>query len=73
MAFDFHRAGWSTSLGVCRPLFYWVFGLLIQLALDDSVEWWNPHCVHHQHDKIMPSGHVPAQVLDYLSRAVWCA
>ncbi|KAJ6597243.1 hypothetical protein DFH09DRAFT_1304986 [Mycena vulgaris] len=47
------------------PLFYWVFALLIQQALDDFVDWWNHHRVRHQHDKIMPSGHVPAHALDY--------
>ncbi|KAJ6567335.1 hypothetical protein DFH09DRAFT_918705 [Mycena vulgaris] len=50
---------------VHEPLFYWVFALLIQQALDDFVDWWNHHRVRHQHDKIMPSGHVPAHALDY--------
>ncbi|KAJ7815890.1 hypothetical protein B0H14DRAFT_3111783 [Mycena olivaceomarginata] len=48
-----------------EPLFYWVFAPLIQQALDDFVDWWNHHRVRHQHDKIMPSGHVPAHALDY--------
>ncbi|KAJ6464899.1 hypothetical protein C8R45DRAFT_939743 [Mycena sanguinolenta] len=48
-----------------RPLFYWVFVPLIQQALDEFVDWWNHHRVRHQHNKIMPSGYVPAHALEY--------
>jgi hypothetical protein len=46
-------------------LFYWIFAPLMQIELDNFAEWWNHHRVRHQHEKIMPSGHVPTQALNY--------
>ncbi|KAJ7504880.1 hypothetical protein B0H11DRAFT_1627105, partial [Mycena galericulata] len=48
-----------------EPLFYWIFAPVIQAELDDFVQWWNNHRVRHQHEKIMPSGHVPSHAMDY--------
>ncbi|KAF7311274.1 hypothetical protein MKEN_01029000 [Mycena kentingensis (nom. inval.)] len=48
-----------------EPLFYWIFAPLMQQALDEFCDWWNNHRVRHQHDKIMPSGHIPTQALEY--------
>ncbi|KAJ7842444.1 hypothetical protein B0H14DRAFT_2359573, partial [Mycena olivaceomarginata] len=48
-----------------EPLFYWIFAPLIQLELDNFKLWWNHHRVRHQHEKIMPSGHVPAHALEF--------
>nr|GAT48120.1 predicted protein [Mycena chlorophos] len=48
-----------------EPLFYWIFAPLIQEELDEFADWWNHHRVRHQHEKIMPSGHVPAHALEY--------
>ncbi|KAJ7203250.1 hypothetical protein GGX14DRAFT_317297, partial [Mycena pura] len=48
-----------------EPLFYWIFAPLIQAELDEFAEWWNNHRVRHQHEKIMPSGHVPAHAMQY--------
>ncbi|KAJ7617958.1 hypothetical protein FB45DRAFT_872402 [Roridomyces roridus] len=48
-----------------EPLFYWIFSPLIQRELDDFADWWNNHRVRHQHDKIMPSGHVPSHAMEY--------
>ncbi|KAJ7844507.1 hypothetical protein B0H14DRAFT_3868298 [Mycena olivaceomarginata] len=59
------RSVYAPDIDPAVPLFYWVFAPLIQQALDDFVDWWNHHRVRHQHDKIMPSGHVPAHALDY--------
>ncbi|KAJ7618698.1 hypothetical protein FB45DRAFT_755655, partial [Roridomyces roridus] len=48
-----------------EPLFYWVFAPIIQMELDNFRLWWNNHRVRHQHEKIMPSGHVPALTMEY--------
>ncbi|KAJ7197183.1 hypothetical protein GGX14DRAFT_668406 [Mycena pura] len=47
------------------PLFYWIFVPLLQAELDEFCTWWNHHRVRTQKDKTMPSGHVPADVLDH--------
>ncbi|KAJ7352558.1 hypothetical protein DFH08DRAFT_913365 [Mycena albidolilacea] len=39
-----------------EPLFYWIFAPLIQ---------WNHHRVCHQHEKILPSGHVLVHALEF--------
>jgi hypothetical protein len=33
--------------------------------LDNFKLWWNHHRVRHQHEKILPSGHVPAHALEF--------
>ncbi|KAF7290217.1 hypothetical protein MIND_01335200 [Mycena indigotica] len=48
-----------------EPLFYWIFAPLIQHELDDFADWWNNHRVRHQHEKILPSGHVPSHAMEY--------
>ncbi|KAF8146508.1 hypothetical protein K438DRAFT_1780895 [Mycena galopus ATCC 62051] len=48
-----------------EPLFYWIFAPLIQAELDNFKLWWNHHRVRHQHEKILPSGHVPAHALEF--------
>ncbi|KAJ7190731.1 hypothetical protein GGX14DRAFT_381829 [Mycena pura] len=62
-----HRAFFFSfsNLIISRPLFYWIFAPLIQAELDEFAEWWNNHRVRHQHEKIMPSGHVPAHAMQY--------
>ncbi|KAJ7599776.1 hypothetical protein C8J56DRAFT_999559 [Mycena floridula] len=46
------------------PLFYWIFVPLVQASLDEFKEYWNFHCVRPQHDKDMPSGHVPTHAFE---------
>ncbi|TFK17581.1 hypothetical protein FA15DRAFT_661343, partial [Coprinopsis marcescibilis] len=41
-------------------LFYWVFVPLVQQALDNFRDYWNYHRVRKQKNKLMPSGHIPA-------------
>jgi hypothetical protein len=41
-------------------VFYWVFVPLVQAELNGFQEWWNQHRVRTQHEKNMPSGHVPS-------------
>ncbi|KAJ7210180.1 hypothetical protein GGX14DRAFT_363716, partial [Mycena pura] len=55
----------NTHNPLYEPLFYWIFAPLIQQELDDFVNWWNNHRVRHQHEKIMPSGHVPSHAMEY--------
>ncbi|KAJ3504245.1 hypothetical protein NMY22_g17986 [Coprinellus aureogranulatus] len=46
-------------------LFYWIFIPLIQEALDEFRTYWNQHTVRPQPEKNMPSGHAPADALEY--------
>ncbi|KAJ7638088.1 hypothetical protein B0H17DRAFT_960876 [Mycena rosella] len=46
-------------------LFYWIFMQLIQHELDEFRAWWNQHRVRLQHDKNMPSGHVPTHAREH--------
>ncbi|KAF9069298.1 hypothetical protein BDP27DRAFT_1383233 [Rhodocollybia butyracea] len=46
-------------------LFHWIFPPLVQEALDEFGFWWNEHCVRRQPEKIMPSGHIPADALEH--------
>ncbi|TEB21975.1 hypothetical protein FA13DRAFT_1671170, partial [Coprinellus micaceus] len=46
-------------------LFYWVFVPVIQGELDHFRRYWNQHQVRSQKDKLMPSGHIPAEVFEY--------
>ncbi|KAF7329564.1 hypothetical protein MKEN_00219300 [Mycena kentingensis (nom. inval.)] len=55
----------NTHNPVHEPLFYWVFAPVIQLELDNFMVWWNNHRVRHQHEKIMPSGHVPSHAMQF--------
>ncbi|KAK7058137.1 hypothetical protein R3P38DRAFT_3547593 [Favolaschia claudopus] len=47
------------------PLFYWIFVPIIQEQLDEFRTWWNNHRVRFQHDKNMPSGHIPAHAFEH--------
>ncbi|KAH6893869.1 hypothetical protein BKA70DRAFT_1439932 [Coprinopsis sp. MPI-PUGE-AT-0042] len=46
-------------------LFYWIFVPLIQAQLNEFQRYWNHHVVRRQHDKHMPSGHVPIDALQF--------
>ncbi|KAJ7599662.1 hypothetical protein C8J56DRAFT_1037235 [Mycena floridula] len=46
------------------PLFYWIFVPLVQASLDEFKEYWNFYRVRPQHDKDMPSGHVPTHAFE---------
>jgi hypothetical protein len=65
-------------LPICRithqlysSLVYWIFVPLIQKALDKFRDWWNGHRIRYQKEKLMPSGHVPEDVLENPGR--WAA
>ncbi|KAK7016477.1 hypothetical protein R3P38DRAFT_2541840 [Favolaschia claudopus] len=47
------------------PLFYWIFVPVIQQQLDEFRIWWNNHRVRLQHEKDMPSGHIPAHAFEH--------
>ncbi|KAH6880209.1 hypothetical protein BKA70DRAFT_1126820 [Coprinopsis sp. MPI-PUGE-AT-0042] len=47
-------------------LFYWIFIPLIQEQLNMFQTYWNQHRVRHQADKVMPSGHIPADAFEHL-------
>ncbi|KAF7328323.1 hypothetical protein MVEN_02547700 [Mycena venus] len=46
-------------------LFNWIFPPLVQAELDEFRTYWNQHQVRSQPNKNMPSGHVPADVLEH--------
>jgi len=48
-----------------RDLFNWIFPPLIQAELNGFRNWWNSHTIRTQHNKMMPSGHVPLDALRY--------
>ncbi|KAJ7156233.1 hypothetical protein C8R46DRAFT_429357 [Mycena filopes] len=48
-----------------RHLFNWIFPPLVQAELDEFRVYWNQHKIRSQHLKNMPSGHVPADVLEH--------
>ncbi|KAJ6598518.1 hypothetical protein B0H10DRAFT_2167613 [Mycena sp. CBHHK59/15] len=48
-----------------RDLFNWIFPPLIQAELNEFHTYWNQHKICDQPDKNMPSGHVPADVLEH--------
>ncbi|KIM37961.1 hypothetical protein M413DRAFT_20190 [Hebeloma cylindrosporum] len=48
-------------------LFYWIFVLVVQAALDEFCTWWNQRTVHWQSEKDMPSGHVPDDAASHSS------
>ncbi|KAJ7731684.1 hypothetical protein DFH07DRAFT_968678 [Mycena maculata] len=58
------EVGWAYAfMSVLREIY--ALAPVIQAELDDFVQWWNNHRVRHQHEKIMPSGHVPSHAMDY--------
>ncbi|KAJ7874312.1 hypothetical protein B0H14DRAFT_3083423 [Mycena olivaceomarginata] len=48
-----------------RSLFNWIFPPLVQAELDEFRVYWNQHKIRSQQMKNMPSGHVPADVLEH--------
>ncbi|KAJ6566838.1 hypothetical protein B0H19DRAFT_1138688 [Mycena capillaripes] len=46
-------------------LFNWIFPPLVQAKLDEFRIYWNQHRVRSQPNKNMPSGHVPADILEH--------
>jgi hypothetical protein len=48
-----------------EDLFNWIFPPLVQAELDEFRTYWNQHQVRSQPNKNMPSGHVPADVLEH--------
>jgi hypothetical protein len=48
-----------TSLFCVRQLFYWLWPKILQIQLDQFVEYWNNHKIHAQRDKPNMSGSTP--------------
>ncbi|KAJ7790053.1 hypothetical protein B0H14DRAFT_2396770, partial [Mycena olivaceomarginata] len=48
-----------------KDLFNWIFPSLIQAELDEFRIYWNQHRIRPQAEKNMPSGHVPADILEH--------
>jgi hypothetical protein len=46
-------------------LFNWIFPPVVQAELDEFRTYWNQHKIRPQANKIMPSGHVPADALKH--------
>ncbi|KAJ7695249.1 hypothetical protein B0H14DRAFT_2418856, partial [Mycena olivaceomarginata] len=49
-----------------RSLFNWIFPPLVQEELNEFCVYWNQHKIYSQQMRNMPSGHVPADVLEHL-------
>ncbi|KAJ7708537.1 hypothetical protein B0H14DRAFT_2415337 [Mycena olivaceomarginata] len=47
-------------------LFNWIFPPLVQEGLNEFCVYWNQHKICSQQMRNMPSGHVPADVLEHL-------
>ncbi|KAJ6626634.1 hypothetical protein B0H10DRAFT_1941648 [Mycena sp. CBHHK59/15] len=49
-------------------LFNWLWPKIIQLSLDDFVDYWNNHKIRTQRNKLLPSGFSPNYVCDFPDR-----
>ncbi|KAK6981741.1 hypothetical protein R3P38DRAFT_2745736, partial [Favolaschia claudopus] len=49
-------------------LFKWLWPKIVQLCLDDFVDYWNNHRIRSQKDKILPSGVSPNYIFDFPER-----
>ncbi|KAK7036956.1 hypothetical protein R3P38DRAFT_2517122, partial [Favolaschia claudopus] len=49
-------------------LFNWLWPKIIQLCLDDFVDYWNNHRIRSQRDKVLPSGFSPNYICDFPER-----
>ncbi|KAK7014509.1 hypothetical protein R3P38DRAFT_2638165 [Favolaschia claudopus] len=49
-------------------LFNWLWPKIIQLCLDDFVDYWNNHRIRLQKDKVLPSGFSPNYICDFPER-----
>ncbi|KAJ7263852.1 hypothetical protein C8J57DRAFT_1436287 [Mycena rebaudengoi] len=49
-------------------LFNWLWPKIIQLSLDDFVDYWNNHKIRTQRNKLLPSGFSPNFVWDFPER-----
>ncbi|KAJ7930259.1 hypothetical protein B0H13DRAFT_2309732 [Mycena leptocephala] len=46
-------------------LFNWLWPKIVQLSLDDFVDYWNNHKIRSQRGKLLPSGFSPNYVCDF--------
>ncbi|KAJ6560679.1 hypothetical protein B0H10DRAFT_2169414 [Mycena sp. CBHHK59/15] len=46
-------------------LFNWLWPKIVQLSLDNFVEYWNNHKIRNQRNKLLPSGFSPNYVSDF--------
>ncbi|KAJ7737133.1 hypothetical protein B0H16DRAFT_1466405 [Mycena metata] len=49
-------------------LFNWLWPRIIQLSLDEFVEYWNNHKIRSQRNKLLPSGFSPNYICDFPAR-----
>lgn len=49
-------------------LFNWLWPKIVQLSLDDFVDYWNNHKIRTQRSKILPSGVSPNYIFDFPDR-----
>jgi hypothetical protein len=49
-------------------LFNWLWPKIIQLKLNEFVEYWNNHKIRTQRDKLLPSGFSPKYICDFPDR-----
>ncbi|KAJ6474518.1 hypothetical protein DFH09DRAFT_953200 [Mycena vulgaris] len=48
-----------------HDLFSWLWPKIVQLSLNDFVEYWNDHKIRSQHRKLLPSGFSPNYICDF--------
>ncbi|KAJ7883937.1 hypothetical protein B0H14DRAFT_3746214 [Mycena olivaceomarginata] len=56
------------GLQVHIDLFNWLWPKIIQLSLDDFVDYWNNHKIRTQRNKLLPSGFSPNYICDFPDR-----
>ncbi|KAJ7280737.1 hypothetical protein C8J57DRAFT_1003812, partial [Mycena rebaudengoi] len=49
----------NPGLQLYIDLFNWLWPKIVQLSLDDFVEYWNNHKIQTQRNKLLPSGFSP--------------
>ncbi|KAJ7091599.1 hypothetical protein C8R44DRAFT_835770 [Mycena epipterygia] len=49
----------------CSDLFNWLWPKIVQVSLDDFVEYWNNHKIRTQRNKQLPSGFSPNYIYDF--------
>ncbi|KAJ7877573.1 hypothetical protein B0H14DRAFT_2342283, partial [Mycena olivaceomarginata] len=54
----------NSAVGFHKDLFNWIFPPLVQAELDEFRTYWNQHRIRSQAEKNMPSGHVPADLIE---------
>ncbi|KAJ7093607.1 hypothetical protein C8R44DRAFT_645917 [Mycena epipterygia] len=60
-----HRKSLNYFHPISSDLFNWLWPKIMQLSLNEFVEYWNNHRIRAQHNKLLPSGFSPNYICDF--------